>query len=115
MGVSVVDLLSENLNLKAALARAKQTGGECQAAVWMKNRRTFEWYEWSTCSQDPGHDGPHQLWDDDGNTWWHPWIDGDSGINEMRNYDEIIQTEWRSQPSPWTSAEIALWNAETPT
>lgn len=95
----------------AALARAKQTHGECAAAVWMKNRLSGEWYKWDTCSEDPGHDGPHLISDEDGNPWWHPWNDGDSGIDEQRNYGELIRTEWRTELSPWTISEAALWDA----
>lgn len=101
-----------NSLLRGTLARAKQTEGECHAAVWMKRRGGGgEWYKWSTCSLDPGHDGSHVIWSErDSSEFWHPWNDGDEGIQEDKNYGELIRTEWRTEPSPWTAAEIAQLN-----
>jgi len=101
--------------LQETLAVAKRTLGACYAAVWMKNRRSGEWYEWSTCSLDPGHAGPHQIWSDrDSAFFWHPWNDSDSGTHEDRNYGEVFRTEWRAEPSPWTTSTVVLWNEAGP-
>lgn len=94
----------------AALVRARDTECRCRAAVWMKNRRSGEWYEWDTCTDDPGHDGPHAIRDYEGWQSFHDWQDGDSGIDES-NYGAVIRTEWRAEPSPWTEPELVAWRS----
>lgn len=104
-------VLREKPDYRAALIRSRNTGCRCDAAIWMKNRLSGEWYEWDACTDDPGHDSPHAIRDEAGCMSFHPWRDGDSGVDEMEHYGTVIRTEWRSEPSPWTPAELAAWAA----
>lgn len=53
---------------------------ECMAPVEFLNDRTGKWYVWGECNRAPGHEGPHRLYDRDGNAYWQPWHDGDKGV-----------------------------------
>jgi hypothetical protein len=113
MAFGVPAIIDGKPDYVAALARARDTECRCRAAIWMKNRRSGVWYEWDTCTDDPGHGGDHEIKDDQGWPSFQPWEDGATGIHEMNNYNygDVIRTEWRAEPSPWTEPELVAWRS----
>jgi hypothetical protein len=79
-----------------------ETSGQCHAEIWLQNSHTEERYCWDFCNQQPGHDGPHEVWSDRDQATWATW---DSGVPSSPFVD---LTGAETRPSPGTPDEITI-------
>lgn len=94
---------------EAALARVLETGGHCGAELWLRNRKSGEWYRWEICNDDPGHEGRHSVWSERYMDHWCYWTD--EGETEFVYNEDMAEVEKRFAPSPWSSEDIATVKA----
>lgn len=93
-------------DLDAALRRAVETKLRCAAAMWLKNTKTGEPYEWTACDLAPGHDCPHAALYDDGNHCYE-WSEGLAPVRpHWPNDTAYVEVFSHTVPSPWTDAEL---------
>jgi hypothetical protein len=93
-----------------ALRRAIATNLRCGAAIWLRNGKTRDTYEWDVCNRQPGHDGDHMVWGDEDNAIWVRWTDEQPDPPKCRQVD-LTSSFDHFEPSPWSDAEVAAFIA----
>ncbi len=90
--------------LAAAFRRYIETSGACGAWLRLADRDTGEFYDWDSCTLDPGHKGPHEIIDEETAGTWAVWGAGHlPKLTDNRGYAGTFETP----ESSWTADELA--------